>query len=556
MPPQEPVALRSHDVDTAKTPALIFLMSFAVLVAAMGRHINVYDEGLTLVGAMRVAHGEVLHRDFYAIYGPAQFTILAGLFKVFGTSILVERVWDTIIRAMVVTVAFLIVRRGGTRREGLFAAGLVLIWMCSLRYYGYGVFPSLLFALLSALYVLPLFDDRRSPAQLFCSGLCIGVTVLFRYDAGFYAFAAVSIVSAFYILSRPLPLRERFTNLLRALLPIYIGVGIVCIPVAVAYILTGTLQDFLFQIFQFPTQAYRRMRTMPFPGLAALLEDPAQIGVYLPFVVCLAALTSALMLRRDNSETNATRPWIMLLLGLLSALFYLKGIVRPALIQLALSIVPALMLSAMLLRDKRSEQARPPVIIATMAALIIVMVPTVVGTIQSGYGMVQNAIWVMQRSTWSTATADTPAALSSCQPVPSLQRAACFEINQARSDAIRYVAAHTKPNDKIYVGLSRHDRVLGNDMLFYFVGGWMPATKWHHFDPGLQTSEKIQSEMIAELKAARTPYVVLESEWEDFDEPNESAISSRVTLLDDFIRANFEPAQVFGKLTVLKAKAG
>jgi len=133
---------------------------------------------------------------------------------------------------------------------------------------------------------------------------------------------------------------------------------------------------------------------------------------------------------------------------------------------------------------------------------------------------------------------------------------ACFEIDQARADAIRYVEAHTRPNDVIFVGLSRHDRILGNDLLFYFVGGWIPATKWHHFDSGLQSNKEIQTAMISDLQAAKPPYVVLESEWEDFNEPNESAVSSGVTLLDDFLRSNFQPVQVFGKLRVLRAMGG
>ena len=59
--------------------------------------------------------------------------------------------------------------------------------------------------------------------------------------------------------------------------------------------------------------------------------------------------------------------------------------------------------------------------------------------------------------------------------------------------------------------------------------------------------------MIGDLQTTKPKYVVLESEWDDFDEPNESAVSSGVTLLDDFLRANFQPVQVFGKLTVLRA---
>lgn len=415
----------------------------------------------------------------------------------------------------------------------------------------------MLFALLGALCLLPIFEDRRSKPLLFSCGLCIGVTVLFRYDVGFYTFAALTLVAAGYVLSRPRPLGVRVADLLRVLLPTYVGLGLVCIPVAAAYVSNGVLQDFLFDVVYFPVEYYRRMRTMPFPHLDTVLEAPAQIGIYLPFFVWLSALSVVLFGRRSPKRPEAigARHWIMLLLGLLSAIFYLKGLVRPSLVQLALSIVPALMLSAMLFQAKRRSLDRLPAIAAS-AGLVIVLLPTFVATVVDGYAMVQNAIWITQPSTWSAAGAQTPAGLASCWPVSGLQRAACFEIDQARADAVRYVEAHTRPNDVIFVGLSHHDRILGNDMPFYFIGGWTPATKWYHFDPALQTSKEIQTEMIGNLQATKPHYVVLESEWEDFDESNESAVSRGVTLLDDFLRSNFQPVQVFGKLTVLRAMGG
>jgi hypothetical protein len=115
---------------------------------------------------------------------------------------------------------------------------------------------------------------------------------------------------------------------------------------------------------------------------------------------------------------------------------------------------------------------------------------------------------------------------------------------------------HGRPGDTIFVGLSRHDRIFINDVFFYFAAARTPATKWYHFDPGLQTSAKIQTEMIGELQAATPEYVVLEADLENFSEPNESVVSSGVTLLDDFIRANYRPVQSFGTITVLKIKEG
>src|ERR1700709_2013279 len=84
----------------------IFAVSFFLLFLSMSRTPSMYDEGLIVTGAMRVAAGQVPHRDFYANYGPAQFYILAGLFKAFGPSVLIERLFDLLIKASLVTLVF------------------------------------------------------------------------------------------------------------------------------------------------------------------------------------------------------------------------------------------------------------------------------------------------------------------------------------------------------------------------------------------------------------------------------------------------------------------
>ena len=539
--------------------ALIFAGSFVLLVAGMSHEISVYDEALILVGATRVADGAVLHRDFYANYGPAQFYLLAGLFKVFGSSVLVERVWDTVVRAMIVTVAFLIVRRAVSRFEGLVAAGLVLIWVCVFGTYSFPVFPSVLFALFGALCLLPIFEGQRSLPLLFGSGVCVGITVLFRYDVGFYTFIALTMVTSVYQLSRPIPLNARISDLLWALLPCWLGVATICAPVVAAYAAGGVIQDFLFDILYYPAHFYRRMRALPFPGLRTMLGAPTQIGIYLPVIIWVTALCAAALGRRSASLTgmSAARPWIMLLLGTLSALFYLKGLVRVSLIHMALSIVPALILSAMLLpyvRRDASHRIARPAMVAALVGLIVVALPTLVATANDGRAALHNAIWAVRMSPWTAAAEDKPTGIASCRPSSGLERIACFEIDQTRADAIRYVESHSRPNDFIFVGLRHHDRIFVNDILFYFVAAQRPATKWYHFDPGLQTSKEIQIAMIGELQTTKPHYVVLEAEWDDYAEPNESAVSSGVMLLDDFVRANYQPVQAFGKITVLQAK--
>ena len=83
--------------------AIVFLLSYLLLFLGMPRRPGMYDEGIVLTGAMRVVAGQVPYRDFYFIYGPAEIYILAGLFKLFGPSLLAERLFDLLIQGLVVT---------------------------------------------------------------------------------------------------------------------------------------------------------------------------------------------------------------------------------------------------------------------------------------------------------------------------------------------------------------------------------------------------------------------------------------------------------------------
>jgi hypothetical protein len=134
-----------------------------------------------------------------------------------------------------------------------------------------------------------------------------------------------------------------------------------------------------------------------------------------------------------------------------------------------------------------------------------------------------------------------------------LERLACFKVSPETLETIRYVQGHTAINAPIFIGLSRHDKILANDVLLYFAVNRPPATKWHHFDPGLQTSYVIQQEMVNELQRAKPELIVLEAKWADAHEPNDSANSSGVTLLDDYLKSSYKPVARFGPNTILQA---
>ncbi len=376
--------------------------------------------------------------------------------------------------------------------------------------------------------------------SLFGSGVCVGVTVLFRYDAGSYAFAALTLVAAAYALSRPLPPRERIAELVRILLPCWLGLGAVCVPVAIAFAVGGVLPDFYFDVLYFPTHYYRSMRSLPFPRLGDLVRAPLLIAVYLPVAVWAAALIVGIFGDRSRfwSERTGSQRWMILLLGLLSALFYLHGMVRVEIIHTALAIVPALMLAAALLSYptlRRDSRWTPTGVAVVSLGILFVAVPTLIAIVSDSRAIAHNLISL--RANPRMAVEGAQAVPASCRLLAGLERMTCFEAgSESDIDLIRYIEKHTSPDDPIFVGLDRHDRMNGNDVLLYFASARRPATKWYQFDPGLQTTEDIQRKMIRDLQTKNPALVVLLPAI-DVAEPNEAALSSGVTLLDDFIRS-------------------
>jgi hypothetical protein len=142
-----------------------------------------------------------------------------------------------------------------------------------------------------------------------------------------------------------------------------------------------------------------------------------------------------------------------------------------------------------------------------------------------------------------------------CAAQPGLERARCF-LPRPPDDAriALLIESLTRPGEPVYVGPAHHDRVLINNQMLQYLMARPSPTRWTDTHPGIQTSAPVQAEMIAEFAARNVRYLVLSAEWENAREPNESAKSSGVTLLDDYIRANFEEIEKLGLISVWRRR--
>ena len=532
------------------------LVLFGALVAqiiAFNPYLNLYDEGIILYGAERVSNGEVPYRDFWTMYGPAPFYLYSFLYSVFGATDLVVRVTGIVIKAIIASLTVLLVSRLAPRPYGLLAALFVLLLLIAVREDAFPVFPALALAMLSIL-----FTERGvtqgSKTSLAVAGICTGLVTAFRHDLGAYTAVAtvVSLMLWLFLVRDRRGVAGIVGTGVQWLLAYGVGILLIVLPVAILLFHAVPVRDLYENLIYIPAHIYPDMRALPFPGVGVLrdaAENPAalfEFAVYMPF---LAVLWSILVeLRHVGSKRRQGVPhtdifggaWVLIPLIMLTCLlFTLKGLVRVSTIHMVQSLVLATILLAICAARVRWNSRAGVYLFmpGLLLSAVLVALPA-----HSGAQMVIQGIRDL-------AGADENLITRCIRPV--LPRLRCVTTDQNYIQAARFITGNTSEEDRIYVGVTRHDRIFINAVAFYFMTGRQSVTKWHELHPGVQTRARIQREMIAEIKAEAPPFVILDERWEHMKEPNASRHSSGVTLLDEFIHDEFQEVRRYGTVRIL-----
>lgn len=543
-----------------------FLISFALVTVLTSRHVVVYDEGLILTGAMRVASGAIPHRDFYANYGPGQFYALSGLFDVFGQTVLVERLYDAVVKAGIACLVYAISL--GLMR-GLFAilvTAVCVLWLGSLGYPGYPLWPSLFFILLSVLPLFAIFDRSHSGFRLILSGFCAGVVVLFRYDMGALAVFALSFSLALFGLVKSGGWRwVTFRGIAALLIPFWCGAALVILPLFAAYAFNGVINDFVFQIIQFPAANYAQMRSLPFPPIwrtgkaIVYFWRNGNAIVYLPPLAIIAYIAIAITEYRqgDVSDKYKAANWTAFVIATLVIGLYFKGVVRVMPLHMAASILPSLILIGFagerFMRGGRFR-TRPALAVLLLAAVVCTAAPSVYAIRASRSMVLDNLSDAGRLVRRSLKHGEPSISTGPCDLTADLSRLRCFYASDTEKQAVDFVLSNTAPDETIFVVDGKNDKTVANDNALYFLTGRQPASKWYHFDPGLQSTQAIQDQIINDLEKRKPPLIVIDTEFDSQEEPNDSAKHSGVTNLDDYIDGRYKGVAEMGSYEILRRR--
>ncbi|MBI4698274.1 MAG: hypothetical protein HY758_05035 [Nitrospirae bacterium] len=469
------------------------------------------DEAFILVGADKILNGQIPHKDFSSEYPPGQISTLAVLFKFFGVTVMIERVYDLIIRSFLSLSVFLMIRFLASNGTALAGWVMSLIWLQHSSLPAYPVYPSVLFIFIS-IYFLLLHMKEQKDYYVFLSALLIVLSILFRHDLGGYAAVSITIV----LISRRIAGVQSWTPLI-----IFIaGVVLAGLPVIIYFFMNSALGYLYNDLILLPL-SMAKYQVFPYPSLSKW-----NLPFYVfPFVVLTGAVSSIFMIIRKKDDTTA---YAILIISLIGTLFLNQARWRsdiPHLIPVALTGILLAPILLFALTKRLSLNTWP---FRVVFALFIIFFGI---TLYSPITLIKRRLSIPNDYIVKNVN-------------PDYERVKHLGIREDIRDTVEFIKKNTSKNDYIYVGVINHDKFNFNEPIIYFLSERDSASRYYILNTGFQTTAEVQEEMVNEFKRRPPRLALLLTRFRD--EPNASRIDTKADILDNYISSNYELRETYG----------
>jgi hypothetical protein len=506
---------------------LLFLSAVynsAILSAVLGR----YDEGIVLVGAMRVLAGELPHRDFWSIYPPGQSLVLAELFKAFGVSLEVARFYDLCVRIITSSLVYVFLRNiSVSRLLSLIGWVSLTFWLGAFDFSGYPVFPAIMMLLVAASF-LAIFAKSKSLRAVFVGGLFIGLTTLFRFD-----FGVVGLIS--YLLALYVFQKASLCNASKTLFFATLGAGSFILATFGPLSYSVGFENLFTQLVLTPAAVMPKYRALAIPaGFTALSA---------PFYICPLILIFSLYIALNRLKIRS------LLAGELEDVAGHMGRRRLGAILLFFSTLGLFSLNQALVRSDMIHLLPLIFVCSILSPIVFYLLIT---ELRARVSPKLNRAAVFSFALIFLMTLSYPAALrikkylNSRSSYPVLSHGI---VSEELASLVDFISAHTHPSDSIYVGVINHDKFTYNDVAVYFLARRMIPTRYHELHPGVTTTPQVQNEIVDELEISSPKLLILANRYIP-TEDNQTSVDLGLDILDLYIQSKFKKINEFGPYQV------
>lgn len=509
---------RRRDLIAVALIAVVLLIPVPGLLRYQGPPM---EEGFMLAFPEQILHGRFPHRDFLHLYGPGSLYVLAGVYKVFGVDLTVERLVGLIQHAGVAFGMFALLRPFGRRVATISAASTVLVLI------GPGGLSAMAWNGALALGVCALAvgsagarqsDERVARRLLGVTGVLGGAALLYRPDM------ILAVVAGLGALWWGLPPSRRR--------PLLLALGLTCL-LYVPHLLVSGVGDSIQGMFLEPVFELRDGRALPVPPSWGTIDGFLQrAGTFRPegwalpmpaisqqiflwfWLVPLSAavnLLAAWWLRRhEPGSDQATVLWPA---ALFAAALLPQAMQRPDTTHLAwvTGITFALMVPsiATLVRARRPDA--PPWLPLASAVGALALVFVVVIPFYPARTYVDLTMLSLGRDEFGS-------------PITHDGRTFYFGDPTGAASAQRVVdrlADELEPGQRLIAGPTDLSRTNYNDSFFYYLfPELIPGTRYIEMDPGIANTD--DSGLVDELAA--NDWLIVSASSDLWNEPNQSVV--------------------------------
>lgn len=501
---------------------ILFFAIVFFLFLGINFDINIYDEGIALVGASNILNGKLPYLDFWTIYSPGWFFILSAWIAVFGKQILLIRLGTAIVNVINILIFYYLIKKETKQEFISLYLCISLMGLISINpFYARNVPFAITLILLGFLLLL-----SKLKYKYFYLGILSGLLFFIRHDFAFYFCLILGSFWLFQLLFKQskISLKEIF-----AFLTSFVSLIILWIFLLSTFnMLDGFIQDAIL----FPIQHFRETRSLPFPNPFEIITNPEfsyltkgnkiweTFVFYFPFSVLALFVLLLILKGKSNNTLNEFSTFSILATIFLSIQAFNRSDVE----HIIPSFYFSLLVFGKLVENLTSQRkilifalliflAIPP-IIKKMNNLSYLIIPGKSVELASNYGK-----WIRIPSEFSY-----------------------------YNDLLNFISIKCSKGN-FFSGSKQHDRIYINDVMIYYLIGELPPTKFYELHPGIATTPLVQNRIIEELQREKVECIVL---YESNIIEKQNYKGSKI--LDDFIHANFEQIKIFGKYYFLVKK--
>jgi hypothetical protein len=531
----------SHTAPSNSNPPGRPLASDAWLVfgcAALffGTSVTTFQARVTDISALRVLAGDVPYRDFWTMYAPGSFTVLAMAFAAFGREVIVSNLLGVLTAAGSVAVYYLLAGLVASRGVAALLAAVVAAAYYRTGYHdGFTSFPPAFLLMLAAVVLTSRRHREPGVAWALLPGLLFGLAALFKHDVTAYVALATGMAAG--VMRHIGGIRPRWTPVVAAAMCASVIVGAAVLTLVVLGAGPAMWDGFI----RFVADDFRYVRPESFPLVprigASLLQTARGVLRWGSLTAPLVALVVGLAIRRRTWQSPD--PIIRLVSVIAFVAFWLHWIAAHV-------------------------QVNTHVISLTAWGGLAA------GAAISGWEVDQanRARWArVALAAWTLGLLVEPAArvvVRATEPSTWVGLDRLRGIRVATSDAawMRQLAqrlAAGDPRAAVLFAGNRNDLNIFAESTPYWLTSRRPASAYHELHPGVTDTEAVQRRIIAGLSPDVPPIIVREYRFSDAvvdDVLKDMALHVPVGshVLDAWIDERYLPGSRYGSYEVMVAR--